>query len=76
MQESTYLLILGYFIFQRTLQANGFAFELIKGLRHVTVVVIDVIVVVDYCCFAIVRVVLIDDGIAGVASRRQSGTRS
>jgi hypothetical protein len=62
-QISTYLLILGYFIFQRALQANRFAFELIKGLRHVYVVVF----VVAYRCFVGIVVIAI---IAVVARRR------
>jgi hypothetical protein len=63
----TYLLILGYFIFQRALQANGFAFELIKGLRHAFVVVITYrCVVVNVCAGILVTAV----GLAAGRRRR------
>jgi hypothetical protein len=74
---NTYVLIFGYFIFQRALQANGFAFELIKGLRHVFVVIVAVVtshcVVVSTIVAAAVLSVSVD--LVTTAGRRYRTSR-
>jgi hypothetical protein len=67
---STYLLILGYFIFQRALQTNRFAFELIKGLRHIYSAFVIVVGIVAFVV-ATYRCAVVNVDVAVVTGRRR-----